>query len=182
MRPDRARLVLVGMMGAGKSTVGRALAARLGWSYVDNDELVRAITGVEPDALAAARGVEALHEVEIAAAQAALDRPGPLVASLAGFVVTDPEVARLLRARAVVAWLRARPTTLRTRVGEGAGRRAEASSLTWLEATAAAREPDFATVADHVVDVDDRDVASIVDELVARLGPIAPEGSRATRR
>ena len=43
-----AAVVLLGMMGSGKTTVGRALAARTGWPYMDNDELVRAVTGRAP--------------------------------------------------------------------------------------------------------------------------------------
>lgn len=166
-RGDATRLVLVGMMGAGKSTVGREVAARLGWPYLDNDDLVREISDMDPPALAAARGVAALHRAEIAAAEAVLRRPGPHVAGLAGFVVTDLRVRGLLRERAVVAWLRARPETLRARIGEGAGRRSDATSAAWLGAVAAEREPQFAAVADHVLDVDDRDVDSLAAEITA---------------
>lgn len=176
----RSPLVLVGMMGAGKSTIGRALAARLGWSYVDNDDLVRALAGIDAPAIAAARGVDELHRLELEALDVALRRPGPLVACAAGFAVTDPRAAALLRERATVAWLRARPETLRGRIADGHGRRADAQSDRWLAQTAAEREPAFAAVADLVLDVDDRPVADLVDELVARLaGPLpGPRGAR----
>ena len=100
-------------MGAGKSTIGRAVATRLGWPYVDNDDLVRELGGAAPPAIAAARGIDELHRLEIAALEEVLRRPGPLVAGAAGFAVTDPGVTRLLRERATVCWLRARPATLR---------------------------------------------------------------------
>lgn len=176
----RSRLVLVGMMGAGKSTVGRALAARLGWPYLDNDDLVRELAGTDAPEVAAARGVDELHRLELAALDAALGRPGPLVACAAGFAVTDPRAARLLRERATVAWLRARPETLRARIADGAGRRDEARSDAWLAHTAAEREPAFAAAADIVLDVDDRSVEDLVDELVAWLaGPLpGPPGTR----
>ena len=41
-----ARILLIGMMGAGKTSVGRALSARTGWTYRDNDEIVAAGEGV----------------------------------------------------------------------------------------------------------------------------------------
>ena len=49
-RPDGSddRIVLLGMMGAGKTTIGALLSERLGWPYLDNDEAVRAMTGREP--------------------------------------------------------------------------------------------------------------------------------------
>ena len=42
------RVVLIGMMGSGKSTIGALLAARCGWRYVDNDDDVRRLTAQEP--------------------------------------------------------------------------------------------------------------------------------------
>lgn len=157
------------MMGAGKSTVGRAVATRLGWPYVDNDDLVRELGGAEPPAIAAARGIDELHRLEIAALEEVLRRPGPLVAGAAGFAVTDPGATRLLRERATVCWLRARPATLRGRIGAGAGRRDDARSQAWLAATAAEREGAFAAVADLVFDVDDRSVGDLAADLASRV-------------
>ena len=56
MTTSRAPLtiVLIGMMGSGKTTVGRAVAARTGWPYMDNDELVHGVTGREPAEIDAA--------------------------------------------------------------------------------------------------------------------------------
>jgi shikimate kinase len=166
----RRHLVLVGMMGAGKSTIGRATAERLGWPYVDNDELVRELSGTAAPAIAASRGVDELHRLEVEALFEVLRRPGPLVAGAAGFAVTDPAAVRLLRDRATVCWLRARPATLRARIGDGAGRRDDARSDAWLERTAAEREPAFAAVADLVLDVDARSVDDLAADLASRLG------------
>ncbi len=171
------RLVLVGMMGAGKSSVGHAVAARLGWPYVDNDDLVRELGGAEAPAIAATRGVDKLHRIELAALEDVLGRPGPLVASAAAFAVADPQAALLLRERATVCWLRARPETLRARIGDGAGRRDDARSAAWLAATAAERELAFAKAADLVLDVDDRSVEDLAADLVAEL--VARTGARA---
>jgi shikimate kinase len=165
----RLRLVLVGMMGAGKSTIGRAVAARLGWPYVDNDDLVRELGGAGAPAIATSRGVDELHRLELAALDDVLRRPGPLVAGAAGFAVTDPRAAGLLRERATVVWLRARPETLRARIADGTGRRDDARSEAWLAETAAEREPAFAAVADVVLDVDDRSVDDLAADLASRV-------------
>ena len=53
--PDLVRLLLVGMMGSGKTTVGQALAGITGWPYVDNDAMVAELSGsATPDVLSAA--------------------------------------------------------------------------------------------------------------------------------
>ena len=105
--PSNARtIVLIGMMGAGKSSVGRGLAARTGWRYMDNDELVRAATGRAPEEIDGVDGTTALHMAEAEALRLALSVPGPLIEGAAGFVVTDPaSVARLQDA--FVVYLRA---------------------------------------------------------------------------
>jgi shikimate kinase len=165
--PKTTRLVLVGMMGAGKSSVGRAIAARLGWPYLDNDDLVREIAGRAAPEIEASQGADELHRLEVAALEEALRRPGPLVAGVAAFAVDDPASRELLRERATVAWLRARPETLRARIGGGKGRREDATSLAWLAEVDARRATSFADVADIVVDVDDLTVDQAVGQILA---------------
>ena len=69
------RILLIGMMGAGKTSVGRALAARLGRPFLDNDALVLARTGREPADIDATD--ERVAQVIKAAVQEAKDAPFP---------------------------------------------------------------------------------------------------------
>lgn len=170
----RQRLVLVGMMGSGKSTAGRAAAERLGWPFLDNDTLVEELAGRPAAEVAATRGVAELHRLERAAVKRVLAHPGPVVASAAGSVVDDAALIARLRAGATVAWLRARPETLLARVGDGAGRRDDARSATWTRATLARREASFAAAADLVVDTDGRAVDDVAADLVAAVLPEGP--------
>ncbi|HEX8002775.1 MAG TPA: shikimate kinase [Mycobacteriales bacterium] len=157
------RVVLAGSMGAGKTTVGRLLAARLGTAYLDNDvALGRAPADVEAEA-----GLAGLHAAEAAALRAALERDGVVAAP--GSMALDPALRALLRDETVV-WLRARPDTLAARV-PGSGRPLAAADVAALDA---ARRPGFAEVATVVVDVDGRPPEEIVDEIVARLGLAGP--------
>jgi shikimate kinase len=145
------------MMGAGKTTIGRELARRTGWPFLDNDALVRELTGREPKAIDAEDGEDALHAAEIAALRAALSRPGSAVIAVAGAIVDDDVARADLRAGdAHVVWLRARPETLRSRIGGGAGRRVDALDLDWLTERATARAPRYRAVADQVLDIEDR--------------------------
>ena len=154
MHPPRDRILLVGMMGSGKSTVGRELARRTGWPFLDNDALVRELTGREPAAIDAEDGEDALHAAETAAFRAAVARPGPAIIAVAGAVVDEPAERVGLAAAGHVIWLRADPATLLRRVGSGAGRRADARDPAWVVARAEAREPAYRAVADQVIEVE----------------------------
>ena len=171
------RILLIGMMGAGKTSVGTALAARLGWPFLDNDALVRTRTGREPAEIDATDGEVALHDAEIAAFRDAVARPGASVIGVAAAVVEPIAEREALRAAGLVVWLRSRPETLRARIGSGAGRRAEATDLAWLAARAAARDPIYREIADLVVDVDERSI----DEIVDRIRAAREEDARSAR-
>lgn len=163
------RIVLLGMMGAGKTTVGRLLAARLGASYLDNDDAVRGMTGREPAEIRATDGEAALHRFESDALAWALAGTPPMVVGAAGFIADDPRGPRLLDGDVTTVWLRARPTTLRERIGSGAGRRSEATDLDWITRRANAREPAYRALADLVIDVDDLTPDEVADVIIASL-------------
>ena len=164
-----AAVILVGMMGSGKSTVGRALSHRTGWRYVDNDDLVRSFSGRGATEIRAADGEDALHDVEEQAFEASLALEPPVIIGAAAGVVLDPVARVRLRSGPHVVWLRARPETLLAHVGDGTGRRAEATDPAWITARAAERAPLYAEVASQVVDVDDRSPDEVADLILAGL-------------
>jgi shikimate kinase len=143
------RILLIGMMGSGKSTIGRLLSDITGWPYVDNDELVLRATGMVSRQLLAERGEEALREAESAALSAALELEPPVVAGVAAGVVTDPDARRALADGGVVVWLTAAPEVLAQRAAGAAHRPfLDEDPLTWMTARLAEREPLYASVAD----------------------------------
>lgn len=151
-----SRVLLVGMMGAGKSSVGKALSQATGWPYLDNDDLVAAATGRHITQVLAEAGEKALRDAESAALGHALSLDPPLVAGIAGGVVLDPSDRVRLAGGGFVVWLRARVETLARRVGTGQGRPwLQPDPVAALRRLAADREPHYAAVARLVVDVDD---------------------------
>ena len=162
------RLVLVGMMGSGKSTVGRQLAARLGWTFLDSDAMVEASTGSTVAELFEAGGEAAFRAEESRVLVEALASSAPAVVAAAGGSVLSEANRGLLANEAIVVWLRAEPSTLATRVRPGGHRPLlgvdHAGALAELDAV---RRPLYQEVADVVVDVDDLDAPRVVDRILA---------------
>jgi shikimate kinase len=163
------RIFLIGLMGAGKSTIGRRLSTATGWPYLDNDTLVEQVAGRSAPEIEADGGVPALHRAELAAFEHALTVPPPVILGVAGFVVMDPKLRERMKGAGTVVWLRAKPETLRLRVGSGRGRREDATSLDWIRAVVTERSPAFEATADLVIDVDRLRPRQVVEEIVRRL-------------
>jgi shikimate kinase len=165
-------VVLVGLMGAGKTTVGRRLAAQLDWPWHDSDAEIEAATGLTVRQLADRDGVAAMHDLEAAQLLRALDGPGPSVISAAASVVDAEACRRALAAPEVdVVWLRARPAVLAARFPADGHRPAfGASPGAFLEEQAAQREPLLQTLHPIVVDVDDLDPGEAVARVIEALG------------
>lgn len=161
------RILLVGMMGAGKSTTGHLLARQLGWRYRDSDADVESSTGLTVPELFARDGEAAFRTAEARVLADACADPSPSVVSVAGGAVLSADNRRLVAASGIVVWLRARPETLAARVGDGIGRPLlgddPASALIHL---AEVRAPLYAEVADVILDVDDLDPASVADRII----------------
>lgn len=162
-------VVVVGLMGAGKSTIGRKLAERLGRAWRDSDRDIEAATGLTVRELRARDGTEAMHAHESAQLLDALASPEPSVISAAASIIDDAACRQALAAQGVrVVWLRAIPSVLAARFASEAHRPVFGDSPDAFLADQAARR---APVLDglvrhgaHVIDVDDL----TPDEVVAR--------------
>lgn len=147
----QSHVVLIGLMGVGKTTVGRLLAARLRWSFWDNDEALQAATGKTAAQLQRERGQAALHETEDRLLREALRTQAPTVFAAASSVVLNPSLLR----GALAVWLRM-STALEERNIALSGQRHRplpVDAAAALERMSADRLALYSSVATVVVDV-----------------------------
>ncbi len=169
-------VVVVGLMGAGKTTLGTAVAAQLGWPLHDSDADLLVETGLTARQILDREGTAALHEAEAAMLFRALAQSGPNVICPAASVVDDAAARTALAGHAVVViWLRASPAVLARRFTSGPHRPVYGPDPEEVaRARAASRNPRFEALDPITIDVDDLApdavVAAALVALRVRLG------------
>ncbi|MCA1734644.1 MAG: shikimate kinase [Actinobacteria bacterium] len=153
---------LVGMMGSGKTTVGRALATRRSASFLDTDQMVEAKSGLSVTRIFEVEGETGFRQRESVAVLAAATETSAVVAT-GGGVVTRPENVSAMQGSGVVIWLKASVETLANRL-EGVTDR---PLLAWSDRQAtlaillAEREELYATAAEFTIDTNSLSPAEI---------------------
>jgi shikimate kinase len=162
------RILLIGLMGAGKTRVGTELARRVGCDYLDNDVLLQEATGMSLRAFFDAHGSVALHDREWHVFEWMLEKPAPWVASAAASVVADQRAEpRLIELGIFVVWLRARVDTLVKRVHGGANRPLlEGDVEATIARMARERSGAYAAISNLTLDVDDAVVADTATSIL----------------
>ncbi len=152
--PAPVRLALIGLMGAGKSRVGRLCARALDWPFVDADREAERDAGLSLPRLFAGRGEAGFREVESAVLARLAGLPAPLVVATGGGVVEREGNRRVLAREFTVVWLRVDPAEAARRLAGGSGRPllAAGEPAVVLAGLAASRDPLYAALADHVLD------------------------------
>ncbi len=147
-REDRAqRIALVGLRGAGKSTLGRQLAKQLGYPFVEINRVVEQDYGASLAILIENAGVNAFRRYERAALERVIAEHERVVIATAGGIVANAETYALLLRRAHVVWLKASPQEHMTRVMEQGDFRPMAKNreaMEDLKAILDARSADYA--------------------------------------
>ncbi|MBK9032698.1 MAG: helix-turn-helix domain-containing protein [Myxococcales bacterium] len=170
--PRRPAIALLGVRGAGKSTVGRELARRLKVPFVEVDQEIQRTAGLRLTQIFELHGEAYYRRVERDVLRKLLARRAPLVVATGGSIVSDDATYALLRARCQTVWLKARAVDHWERVVAQGDRRPMAENphaFAELEQLLAARAARYA-LADHTIDTSHRTATAVVDELVALAG------------
>ena len=169
MNPSN-NLYLVGMPGAGKSTIGRALARRLGKEFHDTDAEIESRTGVRVPVIFEIEGEAGFRKREVDALER-MTRLGNIVLATGGGAVLDPRNRDNLKSRGFVLYLYAPPRELarRTRHDRGRPLLQGADPRTRIDELFSARDPLYREVADLVAETGRQSVAALVAELLPRI-------------
>jgi shikimate kinase len=167
-----SRIYLLGARGSGKTTVGRLLAARLGWSFVDMDDVIEAAAGKSIAEIFAGEGESGFREREAQALAQLAHRPDHVIATGGGIVLRADNRSRLCETGFCV-WLTAPPETLWSRIKADpttAVRRPPLTGLAGLDEVGhllAAREPHYRAVAHATISTTVQSPEAVVSAILA---------------
>jgi shikimate kinase len=166
----RGNIFLVGLMGAGKTSVGRRLARRLGKTFYDSDEEIERATGVKISVIFEIEG-EAGFRAREAKMLAELVAQSDIVLATGGGAVLSADNRRLLTENGVVIYLRAVAADLwqRTRHDRNRPLLKTDQPLAKLEQLFAKRDPLYRSVADIIVDTGSQSLGSLVERVEQQL-------------
>jgi shikimate kinase len=163
-------IYLVGLMGAGKSTVGKLLARKLDRRFIDADALIEERCGVKIPVIFEMEGEAGFRKREAQAIKEAVEEESIVLATGGGAVIL-PENRALLSSRGTVIYLHAGPTELwhRTKGGEGRPLLQTGDARQTLENLYRIRDPLYREIADHVIETGKPSVNQLVHTLLMQL-------------
>ena len=169
--PSKPHIVLVGLPGAGKSTVGAMLAQKLGKTFLDFDAEIERREGMPITQIFGERGEGGFRELEKKLTEELRDL-GNMVLAPGGGWITDPAVVGIIRPPAVLVYLRVRPEVALQRLSKEAGSRPllnRPDPLGEIKKLFAARQQAY-QAADHEFGTELQTAQQVTDQIAAKLG------------
>jgi len=176
-------ITLIGYRGTGKSTVGRALGTRLGWTCVDADDEIESAAGRTIAEIFATGGEPEFRRLERETLARLLAGNENLILAAGGGAILDEQTRGDMQAAGPVIWLTAAVETILSRLNEDETTAERRPNLTAgggraeVEQLLAQREPLYRETAQLCIDTEQRTVEQIVDEILSRLPAEVREGA-----
>jgi len=167
-------IFLIGYRCTGKSSVGRRLAAKLGWPFIDTDTLLVSESGLSIKEIVEKHGWDTFRKMEHAIVNQVCILDRRVVATGGGVVLDDTNV-RLMKKNGKVVWLKALPETIKSRMMLDRNSEAFRPSLTAqdifceIEETLTQRNPLYGQAMDFGVQTDNRRIDEICEIIVQKL-------------
>jgi XRE family transcriptional regulator, aerobic/anaerobic benzoate catabolism transcriptional regulator len=179
-RPSFAGIALIGLRGAGKSTLGKLLAKRIGWSFVELNKEIEAQNGLSVAEIIALYGQEGFRRMEQAALGQLLARKELTVLATGGGIVSEPLTFDLILSSFYTIWLKAEPEEHMARVRRQGDLRPMAddrSAMAELRTILLSREPLYAR-ASATVDTAGLSVEEAAARLIDAVAPVLQQDAR----
>ena len=184
-----AGIALIGLRGAGKSTLGKMLAKKIGWSFVELNKEIEAQNGLSVAEIIALYGQEGFRRMEQVALGQLLARKELMVLATGGGIVSEPLTFDLILSSFYTIWLKAKPEEHMARVRRQGDLRPMAddrSAMAELRTILLSREPLYAR-ASAVVDTAGVSIDTAASRLIDAVAPVLHDergcsrGGEATR-
>jgi shikimate kinase len=167
----KSNIALIGFMGAGKSAVGKALAAAAGMEFIDLDRMIEDKAGRPISEIFAHEGEPAFRRIEAAIVNDAAGRERTVIAC-GGGVVLDQANIEALRGNAVIIYLRSEPSVLLRRVSNSHEKRPLLQVLdpaSAVEDLLKQREPLYEAASDLTIDTSALNIEGVVQNILAEM-------------
>ncbi|MEA2885838.1 MAG: family transcriptional regulator, aerobic/anaerobic benzoate catabolism transcriptional [Bradyrhizobium sp.] len=175
-----AGIALIGLRGAGKSTLGKLLAKKIGWSFVELNKEIEQQNGLSVAEIIALYGQEGFRRMEQAALGQLLARKELMVLATGGGIVSEPLTFDLILSSFYTIWLKAEPEEHMARVRRQGDLRPMAddrSAMAELRTILLSREPLYAR-ASAVVDTAGLSVDGAAARLIDTVAPVVAQDAR----
>lgn len=171
-REDARPLALLGLRGAGKTTLGKKIAARLHWKFVELDDVIEKAAGMRLQNIFEVHGEEYYRKLEYDALRDLLSHGGPCVIAAGGGIVTREDTYQLLRRHCKTVWLKADPEDHWNRVLKQDPRpmRNYPNAMKQLQTLLQNREALYSQ-AEHTISTSDLSVKQSVDAITRFVKP-----------
>ena len=176
-RPGGARIALIGLRGAGKSTLGKLSAERLGWQFAELNKEIEQSSGFTVTEIFKLYGQEGYRRLEFKALRDIAQRRGPMILATGGGIVADPVTFELLLSSFFTIWVRTSPEEHMLRVRQQGDFRPMANDRGAMEellTILSSREPLYRR-ARAVLDTSHRTLEASLEEILAIIRPVAQQ-------
>ena len=170
MNSPKNNIFLIGLMGAGKSTVGKVLAKKLGRRFLDADHVIEERCGVKIPVIFEMEGEAGFRKREAQVIRE-ITAEHEIVLATGGGAILFPENRQALKARGTVIYLHANPNELwhRTKGGDARPLLRNGDAKKILENLYTIRDPLYREIADHVIETGKPSVNQLVNTLIMQL-------------
>jgi len=166
---DRQNMILIGFMGAGKTSVGEELAGRFGKTLIDTDRMIEERAGMSISDIFAVQGEEAFRRLETEVLEQLISEASGEMISVGGGLPLREENRKLLKKLGTVIYLRVRPETVLARLkGDTTRPLLQGDDVEEkVNNLLSKRGPIYELAADRIISVDGRSVEQIADAIMA---------------